>query len=82
MNKVCCSSLSPRTYVNALTLVMAAIFTYGQTLVVSTIGPRKLHLLSYQSNAKIQNHVGYVPTNKTDETTFSISHSYTFEKFI
>ena len=60
---------------------MSAIFTNGQTLVVSTIGPGKLHLLSYQSNAKIVNHVGYIPTSKTGETRFVISHSYTFERF-
>ena len=81
MNKVCCSPLSPRTYVNALTLVMAGIFTNGQTLVVSAIGPGKLHLLSYESNAKIVNHIGYIPTSKTGETRFLISHSYTFTKF-
>ena len=81
MNKVGCSPPSPRTYVNALTLVMSGIFTNGQTLVVSAVGPGKLHLLSYQSNAKIVNHVGYIPTSKTGETRFVISHSYTFTKF-
>ena len=81
LNKVCCSPPSPRTYVNAPTLVMSGIFTNGQTLVVSAVGPGKLHLLSYESNAKIQNHVGYIPTNKTGETRFVISHSYTFTKF-
>lgn len=60
---------------------MAGIFTNGQTLLVSTIGPGKLHLLSYQSNAKITNHVGYIPTTKAGETRFVISHSYTFERF-
>ena len=60
---------------------MAAIFTYGQTLVISTTSPRKLHLLSYQSNEGIQNHVSYILTSKTGETRFMISHSYMFEKF-
>jgi len=58
-----------------------AVFVNGQTLVVSAIGPGKLHLLSYQSNSKIQNHVGYISTSKTGETRFVISHSYTFESF-
>ena len=81
MNQVCCSPLLLRTYVDALTLAMAAIFTNGQTLVVSTTGPGRLHLLSYQSNAKIVNHVGFLPTANAGETRFVISHSYTFERF-
>ncbi|KIJ90915.1 hypothetical protein K443DRAFT_686406 [Laccaria amethystina LaAM-08-1] len=58
-----------------------SVFVNGNTLVVSAIGPGKLHLLSYQSNAKIVNHVGFIPTTKTGETRFVISHSYTFERF-
>ncbi|KIK00628.1 hypothetical protein K443DRAFT_7479 [Laccaria amethystina LaAM-08-1] len=58
-----------------------AVFVNGQTLVVSAVGPGKLHLLSYESNGGLPNHVGYLPTSKTGETRFLISHSYTFTKF-
>lgn len=58
-----------------------SVFTNGNSLVVSTRGPGKIHLLSYQSNGKITNHVGSLATNNEGETRFLISHSYTFERF-
>jgi hypothetical protein len=60
---------------------MSGIFTNGQTLVVTTTGPGKLNLLSYQSNGGVVNVVGSVSTSKAGETRFLISHSYTFERF-
>ncbi|KAK7040688.1 hypothetical protein VNI00_009594 [Paramarasmius palmivorus] len=60
------------------------VFTNGNTLVVYARGPGRLHLLSYQSNAHIPNHVGAIQTTTQDSakiTKFVISHSYTFERF-
>ncbi|KAJ7118868.1 hypothetical protein C8R44DRAFT_673117 [Mycena epipterygia] len=56
-------------------------FRNGVSPVVTTRGPGKIHLLSYQSNGGIPNHVGTITTTNTGETRFIISHSYTFEQF-
>lgn len=60
---------------------MSGIFTNGQSLVVTTTGPGRLHLLSYQSNGGVVNVVGFISTGTRGETRFLISHSYTFERF-
>lgn len=57
-----------------------AIFTNGNNLVVDTLGPGNLHLLSY-NNPFVPNVVGITPTNHTDESRFLISHSYYFENY-
>ncbi|CAK5280988.1 unnamed protein product [Mycena citricolor] len=56
-------------------------FRQGGAVIVVTRGPGNLNLLSYSSNAKIQNHVGATNTNNSGVTRFLISHSYTFEQF-
>ncbi|KAJ7118873.1 hypothetical protein C8R44DRAFT_673125 [Mycena epipterygia] len=56
-------------------------FRNGVGPVVTTRGPGKIHLLTYQSNAGIPNHVGTITTTNTGVTRFIISHSYTFEGF-
>ncbi|KAK7017560.1 hypothetical protein VNI00_018574 [Paramarasmius palmivorus] len=58
-----------------------SIFVYGNTLTVTARGPGKLHLLSYQSNAKLGNNVGTLETTSQGITQFVISHSYTYERF-
>jgi len=57
------------------------IFLNGNGVIVSARGPGKLHLLSFASNANIQNHVGTITTTSEGITRFIISHSYTFTKF-
>jgi len=49
--------------------------------VVTVSGPGKVHLLSFQSNGGIKNHVGFVETTSAGVTRFMLSHSYTFERF-
>lgn len=60
---------------------MSAIFANGQTIVIATRGTGSVHLLSYQSNGGIPNHVGTTTTTNDGVTRFIISHSYTFERF-
>jgi len=60
---------------------MAAIFTTGQCLVVTTRGPGKVHLLCYQNNSGPYVTVGSTPTTNAGVTRFMISFSHSFEKF-
>jgi len=60
---------------------MSTIFRNGNGVIVNAKGPGKLHLLSYGSNAKLQNHVGYIETTASGITRFIISFSYTFTRF-
>ena len=57
------------------------IFINGQTLVVTAIGPGKLHLFSYQSKKGYPDIVGAVTTSKAGETRFLISHTYSYQRF-
>ncbi|KAK7023627.1 hypothetical protein VNI00_016589 [Paramarasmius palmivorus] len=57
------------------------VFTNGNTLTVYVRGPGKLHLLAFQSNGRIPNHVGANSTTSQGVTRFIVSHSYTFERF-
>ncbi|KAF8881502.1 mucin-binding lectin 1 [Infundibulicybe gibba] len=58
-----------------------APFANGEGIIVTARGPGKVHLLSYQSNAKLAAVIGATTTNNTGTTQFLISHSYTFDKF-
>jgi hypothetical protein len=60
---------------------MAAIFTNGQCLVVTTRGVGNLHLLTYQGNADDPDVVGSTPTTNTGVTRFLVSHSYNYQKY-
>ena len=70
-------SLTP----SPIVVLEMSIFKRGNSVVVTTRGPGHIHLLSYDSNSKLTNHVGVTPTSNTGETRFLISHSYTFTKY-
>jgi hypothetical protein len=57
---------------------MVAAFINGVAPIITTRGPGKLHLLSYNSNGGLPNHVGTITTSNESFTRFMISHSYTF----
>ncbi|KAF8656489.1 hypothetical protein AX16_002508 [Volvariella volvacea WC 439] len=57
------------------------IFHTGSELIVITRGRGNLHLLSWQSNGGIRNHVGAIPTENSGTTRFLIGFSHTFERF-
>jgi hypothetical protein len=57
------------------------MFYNGDGVVVTATGPGKLHVLSFQSNARWSNIVGYIETNRTGTTRFVISHAYTYERY-
>jgi len=57
------------------------IFKDDQCLVVTTRGPGRLHLLSYQSNGGLTNNVGSRPTTNSGVTRFMVSFSHTYERF-
>ncbi|KAJ7671016.1 hypothetical protein B0H17DRAFT_948497 [Mycena rosella] len=56
-------------------------FQNGVAPIVTTRGPGKIHLISYGSNAGLENHVGTITTTNAGQTRFLISHSYTFTGF-
>ncbi|KAJ7272897.1 hypothetical protein C8J57DRAFT_1128505 [Mycena rebaudengoi] len=56
-------------------------FRNGMSPIVTTRGPGKLHLLSYDSNGGLPNHQGFTQTMNDGVTRFIISHSYTFTNF-
>jgi len=60
---------------------MSAIFTNGQSVVVTTRGVGNLNLLTYQSNAGAPNVVGGTPTTNTGVTRFLVSFSHTYERY-
>jgi hypothetical protein len=60
---------------------MSAIFVNGQCLVVTTRGPGKLSLLTYQSNSGGVNVNGSLSTNNPGVTRFLISFSHNYTRF-
>jgi hypothetical protein len=60
---------------------MANVFFSGTPLVVTTHGPGRLHLLTYDSVNKLPPVVGYTQTTATGETRFLISFSYYYVKY-
>lgn len=61
--------------------ITMSIFHNGQALIVTTRGPGKLHLLSYQNNAQGVNVVGSTQTSSSGVTRFLISFSHHYERF-
>jgi hypothetical protein len=57
------------------------IWSNGQAIIVTTHGPGRLHLLSYQNNARGLNTVGGIRTTSNDTTRFLISFSHHYERF-
>ncbi|KAJ7272896.1 hypothetical protein C8J57DRAFT_1128504, partial [Mycena rebaudengoi] len=53
-------------------------FRNGTSPIVTTRGPGILHLLSFESNSRLPNVIGFTETTNTGVTRFIISHSYTF----
>ncbi|KAK7439370.1 hypothetical protein VKT23_017594 [Stygiomarasmius scandens] len=58
-----------------------ALFTQGQTIIVVTRGPGKLHLLSYQSNNGSKEVVGSATTTSAGITRFVVGFSHYFTRF-
>ncbi|KAK7439310.1 hypothetical protein VKT23_012803 [Stygiomarasmius scandens] len=57
------------------------MFVQGQTIIVTTRGPGKLHLLSYQPNNGSKDHVGSTTTTNTGITRFVVGFSHYFTQF-
>jgi hypothetical protein len=60
---------------------MSSIFANGQCLIVTTRGPGKLSLLTYQSNNGGVNVNGSLSTNNAGVTRFIISFSHNYERY-